>query len=562
MCECKTNINRPTDIAHQFSRKPGAIPAASLDYNNGMSLVGKVGRRRPRAVLAMGVVYLILVLGALTTLYPFATMVTTGFKGITDQDDNRLVPAYWTEDPELLKKYIDDKYAGNANLIASVKNTDPADAATLAQYEQFLMQLPPDTWLAGFTTPSANVTSRLNRVWQSWLRKRYGSVEEVNAAYTEFNGAFQQITPPPERLEDPAWNPKDDQKWRDWMEFKETLPAEFRIPITHQRLYQEFLRIKFKNQLGDAVGVVLQTPVGGTANFSDARLPLQSDVRALNDFYSAGIPKPIGKFGSLEGKWGERVGVSGEKGDTVIQTLPLAAFDSAYLRSHQAEIRREFTWRNYAYVVDYVLINGRAVANTVLFCLLTILVQLTVNPIAAYALSRYPMKATGRILIFLLATLAFPAEVALIPSFLLLKDLHLLNTFAALVLPAAASGYMIFLLKGFFDSLPQEVFESAQIDGAPEWKMMLRIAFPLSKPVFGYLALLAFMGAYGAFIYAFLVAQDRNIWTLMVFIYQLQLVAPKSMVMAAVTLAALPTLVVFLFAQNVIMRGIVLPGER
>src|SRR6185369_1522172 len=144
---------------------------------------------------------------------------------------------------------------------------------------------------------------------------------------------------------------------------------------------------------------------------------------------------------------------------------------------------------------------GGAVWNTIIFCALAILTQLTVNPLAAYALSRYPIKASGQILIFLLATMAFPAEVALIPSFLLLKDLGLLNTFAALVLPTAASGYMIFLLKGFFDSLPQELFEAGQIDGAKESTLMMRIAFPLSRPVFGYLALLAFMGAYGAFLY-------------------------------------------------------------
>jgi len=85
----------------------------------------------------------------------------------------------------------------------------------------------------------------------------------------------------------------------------------------------------------------------------------------------------------------------------------------------------------------------------------------------------------------------------------------------------------------------------------------------MSKPVLGYLALLAFMGAYGAFIYAFLVAQDQKIWTLMVWIYQLQNSgAPKAVIMAALTLAAIPTLVVFLCAQRVIMRGIVLPGER
>jgi multiple sugar transport system permease protein len=130
------------------------------------------------------------------------------------------------------------------------------------------------------------------------------------------------------------------------------------------------------------------------------------------------------------------------------------------------------------------------------------------------------------------------------------------------VLPSAASGYMIFLLKGFFDSLPQELFEAGQMDGAKETTMMLRIAFPLSKPVLGYLALLAFMGAYSAFLYAFLVAQDQRMWTVMVFIYQLQSTAPKAVMMAALALAALPTLAVFLLAQRVILRGIVLPGER
>lgn len=528
-----------------------------------MSLVGKVGRKRPRAIVAMAFVYLILIVGALTTLYPFATMLTTGFKSTTDQNDNKLIPAYWNDQNELLTKYIDDKYAGNASWMNSAKYTDRADSATLEEYRKFLSQLPPDQWLAGFTTPSTNVTSRLNLTWQSWLKKKYKSVEEVNSAFTEFNGAFQQITPPSERLDDPTWNPKSDQKWSDWIEFKNQLPSEFRIPITANRLFQEFLRSKFKNQIGDVPrGVKFENPIGkDVPDFSQARLTNQNLPIEL-EFYNSAIPKPFKEDGTLENQWRNWIASSGKPSLKASETLPVASSDSHFLTQNVTQVRREFTWRNYNYVLDYILINGRAVLNTILFCILTIIVQLTVNPIAAYALSRYPMKATGKILLFLLATMAFPAEVAMIPSFLLLKDLHLLNTFAALVLPAAASGYMIFLLKGFFDSLPQEIFESGQIDGAPEWKMMLKLAFPLSKPVFGYLALLAFMGSYGAFIYAFLVAQNREMWTLMVFIYQLQLVAPKSVVMAAVTIAALPTLVVFLLAQNVIMRGIVLPGER
>src|SRR5207253_7317842 len=128
--------------------------------------------------------------------------------------------------------------------------------------------------------------------------------------------------------------------------------------------------------------------------------------------------------------------------------MPVDAYEHSFAQSHAGEIRGEFAGRNYRFVIDYMALNGRALWNTVIFCLLAILTQLTVNPLAAYALSRYPIRASAKILLFLLATMAFPAEVAMIPSFLLLKQFGLLNTFAALVLPTAASGYMIFLLKG------------------------------------------------------------------------------------------------------------------
>ena len=93
----------------------------------------------------------------------------------------------------------------------------------------------------------------------------------------------------------------------------------------------------------------------------------------------------------------------------------------------------------------------------------------------------------------------------MIPSLLMLKDLCLLNTFAAIVLPGAASGYMIFLLKGFFDSLPPELFEAGQLDGAKEHTLLAKVAIPLSRPVLGYLDLLAFIGSYSTFVFGFLV---------------------------------------------------------
>lgn len=512
-----------------------------------MSLVGKVGRRRLRARVAMFALYAILSIGAITTLYPFVLMVGTGFKGPTDQNDNRLVPKFWSDQEELYTKYLADKYAGDAVLQASTRLGGDASADEVAKYEKFLATLPVDYWSAGFRMAPNQVTSRLTRRYQEWLRDRYGAIEAVNRAYIDENLAFQTTSPPAEQLERRSWVPLPGKKIEEWRVFKDSLPIEFRIPIRKERIYQEWMRSKFQGQFGN----VPTAQAGKATKFEE--LSLANAGPLLPEFMAKGLPARYAKT-SVEDLWSQASGSS--------RPMPVEAFERKYLAAHASAVRSEFNRRNYAYVLDYILLNGRAVMNTLIFCLLAIGTQLFVNPLAAYALSRYPIKASGQILIFLLATMAFPAEVAMIPSFLLLKDLGMLNTFAALVLPTAASGYMIFLLKGFFDSLPQELFEAGQLDGAKESTLMLRVAFPLSRPVLGYLALLAFMGAYGAFIYAFLVVQDQKMWTLTVWLYQLQSTAPRATIMAAVALAALPTLVVFLAAQRVILRGIVLPGER
>jgi multiple sugar transport system permease protein len=195
---------------------------------------------------------------------------------------------------------------------------------------------------------------------------------------------------------------------------------------------------------------------------------------------------------------------------------------------------------------------------------LTILTTLTVNPLAAYALSRFQLRATNQILIFLLATMAFPPAVSMIPAFLLLRDLHLLNTFFALVLPGAANGFSIFLLKGFFDSLPKELYEAASIDGASELNMFTTITLPLCKPILAVIALNAFIGAYGGFMWAFLSCQDERMWTLMVWLYQFQQMYSSQpyMVMAALALASLPTFLIFLTCQKIILRGIIIPSMK
>jgi multiple sugar transport system permease protein len=219
--------------------------------------------------------------------------------------------------------------------------------------------------------------------------------------------------------------------------------------------------------------------------------------------------------------------------------------------------------RNYKFALDYLLLHGRGILNTILYCSGAVLAALIVNPLCAYALSRFRLPYTQSVLLFLLATMAFPAEVAMIPNFLMLKQLGLLNSFWALILPGAASGFSIFLLKGFFDSLPQELYEAGMIDGASEMTLFRKVTLPLAKPIFAVIALQAFTASYGAFMFAMLVCQAQSHWTLMVWIYEFQaLAAPQYVTMAALVIAAIPTLVVFLFTQNVIMRGIILPSMK
>ena len=95
--------------------------------------------------------------------------------------------------------------------------------------------------------------------------------------------------------------------------------------------------------------------------------------------------------------------------------------------------------------------SGRAIWNTLVYCLLSVLAAFLVNPLAAYALSRYKPPSAYKILLFFMMTVAFSPMVLRIPNFILIRKLGLLNTFAALILPGVANGYSIFLLKGFFD---------------------------------------------------------------------------------------------------------------
>lgn len=219
---------------------------------------------------------------------------------------------------------------------------------------------------------------------------------------------------------------------------------------------------------------------------------------------------------------------------------------------------------NYRMVAEYLFLRGDAFGNTILLVLLSILATLTVNPLAAYALSRLGLRFAEKLLLFMLATMAFPAAVTAIPGFLLIRDLGLLNTFAALVLPTLASGMSIFILKGFFDGLPRELYEAAMIDGAKEWQVFLKITLPMTTPILAVNALSAFVAAYSSWEWALLVCQKQSHWTLAVWMYQMsqQMSDQPWAVMAGFVMVSIPTAIVFFACQKIILRGIVLPSMK
>lgn len=267
-----------------------------------------------------------------------------------------------------------------------------------------------------------------------------------------------------------------------------------------------------------------------------------------------------------------------ERGDYLCRTIPAVASgaDTAPVRDGLRKAiavqfvehgRRDFlvgAFGSYLLVGQYLFLRGEAFCNTILLVLFSVLASLVVNPLAAYALSRFRMRCAEGMILFLLATMAFPAAVTAIPGFLLIRDLGLVNTLAALVLPTVASGMSIFILKGFFDALPRELYEAASIDGAGEWTVFTKITLPMTTPILAVNALNHFVAAYNSWEWAFLVCQKESKWTIAVWMYQMsqEMAGLPWCVMAGFVMVSIPTALVFLLCQKVILRGMVLPSMK
>lgn len=184
---------------------------------------------------------------------------------------------------------------------------------------------------------------------------------------------------------------------------------------------------------------------------------------------------------------------------------------------------------------------------------------------AAFSLSRMNVPGRKYIYAFFMVTLFIPPTTYIIPNFINLKDLGLLNTFWAFWLPAGASAFYMLILKEFFDSIHMEIFESARMDGASELRCFFRIAFPLSVPIFATLAIFVFSGAWNDWYWPSLVMHSDSKYPLSTAIYKYVINVRRldtNVKFALLSLVMIPPIAVFLVFQKYIIRGLHVGGVK
>lgn len=560
-------------------------------------LFSPVTERSPRVRTLYILLYIFLLAGSMTIMAPFVIMLSGSFETSPRFSDGMLFPRFLIDDTALWRRYLEAKYQGSGNSLQAAWGDEKVELETVTLpdtttdtdlWQEFLRETQPpiELFALGFTRGSQRIPSYNDRQFRQWLNGRYGDPDKISAAL-----GIQEI--PINRISSPQIGVLGAALRRSpfveaFYEFQASRPVDQQWAWDIGGYYRMvFLPMfigggvaDFNARYGTTYQSYTEVPFARTVPAVAAEAWTEFVKRLLRPDFVTLSPEGTARLASLGIDRSEFIRTAAAPGELMIDSLdvrfatwaaergvadariPQLALDFEAFQKEKNFWRWQFPWLNFATVFDQILLHGHALRNTCILVLLSILGALTVNPLAAYALSRFKMKKTYHILLFFLATLAFPAEVTMIPVFLQLREFGMLNSYAALIVPGLANGFSIFLLKGFFDSLPRELYEAAEIDGASELRMFWQFTMALSTPILAVIALGAFAGAYGAFFFALLLAPDPDMWTVMVYIYQLRQNVDQPVVYASLLITAVPTLLVFVFCQNIIMRGIIVPSEK
>lgn len=157
---------------------------------------------------------------------------------------------------------------------------------------------------------------------------------------------------------------------------------------------------------------------------------------------------------------------------------------------------------------------GRWFFNSTLVAVIWVVARGFTAATAGYAFARMEFPGKHVLFVLVLSTLMIPSMVTIVPKFIILKELHLLNTYGALTLPFAADAFGIFLMKQFFESIPVELEEAARVDGASRYRMFAQIVLPNSMPALTALAIFSFQGSWNAFLEPLIFINSADLFTL------------------------------------------------
>ena len=225
----------------------------------------------------------------------------------------------------------------------------------------------------------------------------------------------------------------------------------------------------------------------------------------------------------------------------------------------------EFNWSNFADAVNGPVPILRNMFNSALIAITTSLGMIITAPMAGYAFARLKFRGRDSIFVLLLASLMVPAQVTIIPLFLLMSSWGLINNPLSLILPGLTGALGVFLMRQFFLSMPEEILEAARLDGASAWMTYRLIALPLAKNGISTLGIITFLGSWNAYFAPSIFLNNTETATLPLAL--VLLLGPYgagnlATVMAATVIAILPALIVFLVAQRWIIASLTQSGVK
>ena len=228
-------------------------------------------------------------------------------------------------------------------------------------------------------------------------------------------------------------------------------------------------------------------------------------------------------------------------------------------------IVQHLTLKNYSHVNNTIPV-ARYFFNSCFVSILTTIGQILVSTLAGYAFARIKFKGRNFIFFLILITMFIPPQVNIIPLFFLMRELHLVNTFPALILPGVVGGFGIFLMRQHFLSFPKELEDASIIDGCNKLQMFFKIAVPLALPAIATLAIFTFITSWNSFIWPLIITNTQDMMTLplglAVFKGSYREIIEWGDLLACSVICTVPTILIFLAGQKLIMNDMLKGGVK